>query len=131
MSDPDTGNNEEDDGEEETTNVINWSGTKMVTVKNKHYWEPESVEEVEKIIKECHEKGQPVRPVGAALSPNGLALNADGMMSMAHLDKIIEVDTRRMTVTAQAGVTVNQVMKNLLQKERETFASPSTRKLTV
>ena len=104
----------DDDDDEETTNVMNWSGTHVVTVKNKNYWEPESIEEVEKIIKDCHEKGQSVRPVGASLSPNGIALNADGMMSMAHLDKVVEIDKKRMTVTAQAGVTINQVRSTFL-----------------
>ena len=103
-----------DNDDEDTTNVMNWSGTHVVTVKNKNYWEPESIEEVEKIIKDCHEKGQSVRPVGASLSPNGIALNADGMMSMAHLDKVVEIDKKRMTVTAQAGVTINQVRSTFL-----------------
>ena len=95
----------------ETTEVINWSGTHSVTVDDDKYWEPESVEEVEEIVAECHRKGQAVRPIGSSLSPNGLALNATGMMRMANLDKILEIDTEKMTVTAQAGATVNQVRR--------------------
>jgi FAD/FMN-containing dehydrogenase len=107
------GDDEDENGDDDgaTTNVINWSGTHMVTVRNKNYWEPESIEEVEAIVKECHAKGHAIRPIGASLSPNGLALNAAGMISLAHLDKIIEINPQRKTVTAQAGVTVNQVRK--------------------
>ena len=49
-----TEENREEEPEDETTDVINWSGTHQVSVLNKNYWEPESVEEVEKIVKgEC------------------------------------------------------------------------------
>ena len=100
---------EEEEEEEETTNVINWSGTHSVTVSNKFYWEPETVEEVENIIKECHAKGQPVRPLGASLSPNGIAFHPGGMISMANLDQVLEIDTERKTITVQAGISVNKV----------------------
>ena len=51
-----TEENREEEPEDETTDVINWSGTHQVSVLNKNYWEPESVEEVEKIVKgECSE----------------------------------------------------------------------------
>ena len=32
------------------------------------FWEPESVEELEAIVKHCHENKKPVRPLGAGLS---------------------------------------------------------------
>jgi hypothetical protein len=99
----------DDNDDDKTTNVINWSGTHSVTVANEHYWEPESVEEVEAIIKECNARGQSVRPIGSSLSPNGLAFNSAGMIAMANLDKVIEINLENLTVTAQAGVTVSQV----------------------
>jgi hypothetical protein len=97
------------DHENDTTDVINWSGTHKVTVSNKNYWEPESVQDVERIIKECHERGQPVRPIGSSLSPNGIAMNAAGMISMASVDRVLEVDTKNLTVTVEAGITVSKV----------------------
>ena len=38
------------DDDDETTDVINWSGTHQVSVQNKNYFEPETVEEVEQMI---------------------------------------------------------------------------------
>jgi L-galactono-1,4-lactone dehydrogenase len=96
-----------------TTQVINWSGTHSVQVGNAHYYEPETVEEVQRIVSHCHETNQPVRPLGSALSPNGLALHSGGMMSLAHLDQIVAVDTKNQTVTVQAGARVNQVIEAL------------------
>ena len=99
--------------DDKTTKVINWSGTHSVNVLNEHYWEPETVEEVEAIIKECQSKGQVVRPLGSSISPNGLALHSEGMMSMAYLDKVLDIDTQNKTVTVQAGITVNGVVEAL------------------
>jgi L-galactono-1,4-lactone dehydrogenase len=99
--------------DDKTTKVINWSGTHSVNVSNEHYWEPETVEQVEAIIKECHSKGQAVRPLGSSLSPNGIALHSEGMISMAYLDKVLDIDTKNNTVTVEAGITVNNVVQAL------------------
>jgi len=100
-------NQEEED--DDTTDVINWSGTHQVTVANKNYWEPESIEEVEKIVKDCQERGQTIRPLGSSLSPNGVALNKDGMISMANLDKVLEIDIEKKTIKVEAGIPVREV----------------------
>lgn len=42
--------------------------------------------------------GQKLRVVGSALSPNGLGLSEEGMLSMALLDKVISVDAEKMQV---------------------------------
>jgi hypothetical protein len=101
----------EDD--DDTTDVINWSGTHKVTVPNDNLWEPETVEEVEAIVRVCHERGQAVRPLGPSLSPNGIALNSAGMMGMANLDEVLDIDTEKRTVTVQAGITVHRVRNSL------------------
>lgn len=95
--------------EDETTEVLNWSGTHQVSVKNKNLWEPETVEEVEAIVRECHSRGQTIRPLGSSLSPNGIALNSEGMISIVNLDKVLDIDTEKKTITVQAGITVNNV----------------------
>jgi L-galactono-1,4-lactone dehydrogenase len=95
--------------ENETTTLLNWSGTHAVNVHNDSYWEPETVEELEAIVKHCHESHKPVRPLGSALSPNGIGFHPGGMVSLTNLDKIIKVDKDAMTVTVQAGARVSQV----------------------
>ena len=101
-----------DEADETTQDVINWSGTHKVTVENKNFFEPETVEEVEAIIRDCNERKQTVRPLGSSLSPNGIALNSAGMISMANLDKVLKIDTENNTVTVQAGITVQRVRTN-------------------
>ena len=41
--------------------------------------------------------------VGSAISPNGLGLSEDGMMSMALMDKVISIDKEKMQVVVQCG----------------------------
>ena len=69
------------------TTLLNWSGTHAVHTKN--FWEPETMQELEELIQECHNKGKAVRPLGSALSPNGIGFQSAGMVSLANLDEIL------------------------------------------
>lgn len=102
-----------DKEEPETTDVINWSGTHKITIDNDKLWEPESVEEVEAFVEECQRRGQAIRPIGSSLSPNGIALNAAGMIQMANIDRVLEIDTENKTITVEAGITVQRVVEAL------------------
>jgi L-galactono-1,4-lactone dehydrogenase len=102
-----------DDSATTTTLLLNWSGTHAVHVPNDRYWEPESIEEVEEIVRHCHLHQQPIRPVGAALSPNALAFHSGGMVSLANLDQIVKVDVDNQLVTVQAGARVSHVVEAL------------------
>ena len=51
--------------------------------------------------------------VGSALSPNGLAFDSRGMISMALLDKIVDIDVEKKTITVEAGARVQQVVEAL------------------
>ena len=91
--------------------VTNWSATHAVEPKK--YYEPNDMEELELLVRDAHAKGQRIRPVGTALSPNGLGMDKDGMVCLSHLDKVLEVDRKAQTVTVQAGARVSQVLEAL------------------
>jgi L-galactono-1,4-lactone dehydrogenase len=93
--------------------VANWSGTHSVVTKR--YYQPQDVEELKAIIAHCHATKQKVRPAGMVLSPNGIAMSEDAMVSLASLDKILAVDREHQTITVQAGVKVSQVLDALRQ----------------
>ena len=96
-----------DEGGEQLTN---WSGTHTITLSKVHA--PETVEELANIVQQATEK---IRPVGSALSPNGLSFSPAGTsaVSMSLLDKIVKVDVPGRTVTVQAGCRVSQVVDHL------------------
>jgi L-galactono-1,4-lactone dehydrogenase len=98
---------------DETTTILNWSGTHAVEISNQDYYEPETVDDVVRIVAHCHRYGRNVRPCGSALSPNGIAFNKNGMIGLANLDRIVDIDVESMTVTVQAGARVSQVVEAL------------------
>lgn len=57
-----------------------WSGTDS---KEVICFEPETIEEeLEQIVANYHEKGQPLLPVGSAISPNTASFNSGDMISL-------------------------------------------------
>ena len=95
----------------EQQTVENWSATKRVPCER--YVQPETPAAVKDAVEWAHVHRKRLRPVGSALSPNGAAFNEDGMISMALLDEVLEVDERNMTVTTQAGARVAEVTERL------------------
>ncbi|KAK3006911.1 hypothetical protein RJ639_017291 [Escallonia herrerae] len=91
--------------------VSNWSGTHEV--QTRVFLQPESLEELEKIVRDANERRQKIRPVGSGLSPNGIGLTRAGMVNLALLDKVLEVDKERRTVRVQAGVRVQQLVDGI------------------
>jgi len=96
---------------EEDVELMNWSGTHKVTTQM--LYTPESQKELRDVVAWAHRGGQKIRPIGTGLSPNGLALNGTGMLSMAQLDSIIEVDKQNMTITTEGGCRVSTMLEEL------------------
>lgn len=98
-----------------TTTLLNWSGTHSITIPTSQLYEPETIQELEQIVHRCYVTNTPIRPIGSALSPNGIAFHYrhnntnSAMISMVHLNEILAIDTENMTVTVQAGARVSQV----------------------
>ena len=104
--------------------VFNWSMTHSVTAKR--YFQPESHEEVQRLLEACDAAGQRVRVVGSAISPNGIGLSdqvrvrvspnpspspspspnpnpnllEQAMLNMAQCDRVLAVDAERQQVTS-------------------------------
>ncbi|KAH9329555.1 hypothetical protein KI387_001663 [Taxus chinensis] len=93
--------------------ISNWSGTHEVEVESQNYVQPESLEELERIVNEANKKRKKLRPVGSGLSPNGIGLNEQGMVNLALMDKVLHVDLHNNTVRVQAGLTVSNLVDYL------------------
>ncbi|KZV38326.1 L-galactono-1,4-lactone dehydrogenase, mitochondrial [Dorcoceras hygrometricum] len=91
--------------------VSNWSGTHEVQTHT--FLQPESLAELESIVKDCNEKKKKIRPVGSALSPNGIALTRAGMVNLALMDSVLDVDKKTRRVTVQAGIRVQQLVDGI------------------
>jgi len=103
--------------------MSNWSGTHTLTAAR--VYSPESSEELQGLIAHAARTGRKLRPVGTGLSPNGLALSEKGLLSMAQLDDIVQVDVKAQTITVQAGARVSQILEEL-QKHNLTLSNFSS-----
>ncbi|CAI5477945.1 unnamed protein product [Closterium sp. Yama58-4] len=101
-----------EEGEEEEGELVsNWSGTHEVRAAV--VYRPESMQDLERIVRAAHREGRTIRPVGSAISPNGIALSAHGMVNLALMDRVLHVDKATGRVRVQAGARVEQVVEAL------------------
>ena len=72
---------------------------------------PESVEQVQAVMKVCQETGTPIVPRGAGTSLSGGAMpHKDGVvLSVARLNRILHIDAQNRTATMQPGVRNLQI----------------------
>lgn len=98
---------------EDLQTVSNWSGTHEVQTRNFH--QPENIQELENLVKESNEKRAKIRPVGSGLSPNGIALTRAGMVNLALMDEVLEIDKEKKIVVVQAGITVQALVDKIKQ----------------
>ncbi|KAL6987246.1 L-galactonolactone dehydrogenase [Sarracenia purpurea var. burkii] len=96
---------------EDLHTVSNWSGTHEV--QTRVFFQPETQQELEAIVRDANEKKMKIRPVGSGLSPNGIGLTRQGMVNLALMDKVLEVDKEKKRVRVQAGIRVQQLVDGI------------------
>mmetsp|Transcript_10578 Transcript_10578/g.34950 ORF Transcript_10578/g.34950 Transcript_10578/m.34950 type:complete len:561 (-) Transcript_10578:164-1846(-) len=100
----------------EEEEVVNWSGTHSCVPSR--VYAPETTAEAAAIVKQHHDRREPLRPCGSTLSPNGLGFCREGgaMLNMGLCDRILEVDEATKTVRVECGARVDQVLDALSHK---------------
>uniref|UniRef100_A0A2P2JIB1 L-galactono-1 4-lactone dehydrogenase isoform X2 n=1 Tax=Rhizophora mucronata TaxID=61149 RepID=A0A2P2JIB1_RHIMU len=96
---------------EDLHTVSNWSGTHEVQTSSFH--QPENLEQLEELVRESNENGAKIRPVGSGLSPNGIGLARAGMVNLALMDRILEVDKEKKRIRVEAGIRVQQLVDGI------------------
>ncbi|TYZ60861.1 hypothetical protein PybrP1_011454 [[Pythium] brassicae (nom. inval.)] len=102
------------------TVLVNWSASHEC--RPQQFYVPESVADVERLLREYHGKKQKLRCMGAGVSPNGLGFSGrvaadvpanEALMSMALFDKVLNVDKEKLQVTVEAGHIVGELLDKL------------------
>lgn len=101
---------EEEEGQDETC-IVNFSGTHEATTST--FLCPESLEELEAVVRAAHATGQRLRVVGSGLSPNGIGLSDEGMVNLGSMNKVLWVDTESRLACVQAGARITDVVEAL------------------
>lgn len=79
-------------------NRSNWAGN--YTYSAARYHTPETVEQVQERVARCRK----IKTLGSRHSFNGIADCTEDLLSLTHLDKIVELDRERQQVTIEGGV---------------------------
>jgi L-galactono-1,4-lactone dehydrogenase len=109
--------------------LVNWSGTHACRVKS--LYQPETHQHVEAIVADANSQKRKLRCVGSGLSPNGIAFEKEGMMSLSLMDKVLAVDKDRMRVTVQSGARVQDVADTIRKHGMTLLNYASIREQTV
>lgn len=80
----------------------NWAGN--LTYHAKNLYQPESVEEVQKIVRSC----RTLKSLGARHSFNNIADNSENQISLTKMTHV-EIDAKARTVTVGAGIKYGQL----------------------
>src|SRR6185295_16342010 len=94
-----------------TTTHTNYDGS-IVTVPQQ-FVRPESVEEIQAIMRQQDRYPSPVRAMGSFHSLTPCASSSGTIVSMLGMKKIVKIDAQAMTFTAQAGLQVVEAAEML------------------
>jgi FAD-linked oxidoreductase len=76
---------------------------------------PRSLEELQAAVAGAAERGVRVRAVGSGHSFSDIACTDGVMISLEHLDRVLELDTAAARVRVQAGITIHELSRRLLE----------------
>jgi FAD/FMN-containing dehydrogenase len=98
--------------------VTNYDGS--IVARPRELVRPESVEEIQAILRQPDRYPSPVRAMGSYHSLTPCASSTGTMVDMRGLTKVIRVDAKAMTLTAQAGLEIIEASR-LLRKRKLQF----------
>lgn len=90
----------------------NWAGTARCNPT--HVCSPTTEGEISKLLRASAARHETVRCVGSGHSFTPIAMTDDCLVRLDRMRKVVAVDRARMTVTAQAGITLVELAETLL-----------------
>ncbi|XP_076346297.1 L-gulonolactone oxidase-like isoform X2 [Tachypleus tridentatus] len=93
---------------------FNWART--FGCRPELFFAPKTEDEVIKIINLAREEKKKIRVVGNGHSPSDIACTTDFMISLQHMNKVLEVNEESSMIKVQAGVTLQELNEKHLPK---------------
>jgi alditol oxidase len=84
-------------------NPRNWAGN--YTYSATRYHQPETIEQIREIVASCKK----IRALGTRHSFNGIADSDHDLISLEHLNRVVELDAARRRVTIEGGIRYGQL----------------------
>src|SRR5438128_10197155 len=97
-----------------STTITNYDGS--IVIAPQQLVRPESVEEIQAILRQRERYPSPVRAVGSFHSLTPCASSPGTMVNMTGLKQVMKIDPQNMTFTAQAGLQMIEAADALRQQ---------------
>jgi len=91
----------------------NWAGDQRCRPAQR--CSPRSLEELQSAVAQARERGLRVRVAGSGHSFSDIACTDGMMLSLERFNRVLEVDTASARVRAQAGITIHELSRTLLE----------------
>lgn len=95
--------------------VVNYDGS--ITAKPKQLVSPETVEEIQAVLRDSARYPSPVRAMGSYHSLTPCASSEGTILNMSRMNRVIEIDKENLTFTAQAGLQFIEASKALRKED--------------
>ncbi|CAG8486177.1 10657_t:CDS:2 [Ambispora leptoticha] len=95
--------------------VTTWSGRE---IRPKYFFQPESLEDIQDIIRNAKETGNKIRCIGQGHTSSSLSVTKDYLVDINNLNNVSEIKwtiEHGWTVTALAGTRINNIERALLE----------------
>jgi L-gulonolactone oxidase len=93
--------------------LVNWNNEIKFDVPDDKFKTPTTIQEVQAIVKQANADNAKVKVIGAMHSITPCFVGSGIVMSCGRMKKILSLDEKHLTVTVQAGVTLNQLCNYL------------------
>ena len=114
----------------ETIRLADWSGNTDFGGTAEVY-APKNEQEVVDLVRYCRDNHKKLRVVGLQTSWNTLWYSDDVMMTTKHLNKIINIDVAKRTITCEPGATLAQIHQELWDKGLTLDTAPAVDWVTI
>lgn len=98
-----------------STTITNYDGG--ITTTPQQVAKPESVEELQAILRQKDRYPSPVRAMGSYHSLTPCASSTGTIVDMKRMNKILNIDAKKMTFTAQAGLEIIEAARTLRKRK--------------
>jgi len=86
-----------------------------VTFQPTYYHQPETEQQIYEILTYATQKGENVKVIGSGCAYTELACTDGHLISLSRFNRLVEVDRQSLTVTTEAGITLEDLSMKLVE----------------
>lgn len=104
-----------------TRELTSYDGS--ITAHPRRLVSPQTIEEIVRVLRDCEEFPSPVRAMGSFHSMTPCSASDGTILDMTRMNRIIDIDPHKMTITAGAGLQLIEASRALRAQGLQFFAN--------